>query len=145
MPCNFTSVFKSNQSQSKFKKMNRNNGHEKMTANYISFETKTGYHVSDSAIQELIQGEAICLYPEIPNTKNTPAIATVTTSRPVYRITAAENSEIAEFGDDEFRIICDEKTKMELIGYMDTIWLDEPEIHWLTKQRTPIRIQFRSI
>jgi hypothetical protein len=125
--------------------MVRNNGHEKMTADYITCEPKTGYHVSDSKIKKLIEGEAICLYPEIPNSKDAAAKGSVTTVRPVYAITIPKNSWVTEFGENEFRTICDENTTIKLIGHMETIWLDEPEIHWLTKQKNPIKVQFRAL
>lgn len=106
---------------------NRNNGREAMTNMFIASEAMTAYHVSSERIEYLGLHQTICLYPEIPNQKNTKAEGNVISESFVYAVTFPKGTEVFCFGENEYRILINENTFAEQVGMMETIRLEKPE------------------
>lgn len=103
----------------------RNNGREELTNAFISLRPMVGYHVSAQPIKALGIGQAICLYPSIPNV-GVEAEGTVITRDTVYQVNIPANTEIACFGEHEYRIIVCKNTTAQIVGEMQTVKFDKP-------------------
>lgn len=120
----------------------RNNGREELTNSFVNLRPMIGYHVSAAPIKSLGIGQAICLYPAIPNV-GTKAEGTVITRDTVYQVNIPANTEIACFGEHEYRIIVCENTTAQIVGEMQTVKLDKPvRVSPFRPGYTSIKIRF---